>query len=165
MSDDLALQKMARRLRDPLRGWGFVALDSGTWTPVLQGSGIAGTFTYDATNTGGEYTRLGNRVLFQGRVRITAITVNPTLNLTITGLPITAGSPSFGRAGDGAFGSWQGFTLPAGYTQVGLLIVGGTTACTIQRMGSAVAQATMQGADVALVGGVANFDFYGEYRV
>lgn len=139
--------------------------DSGTWSPVLQGSGVAGTFAYDTSNTGGEYTRLGNRVLFHGRIRITAITVNPTLNLTITGLPITSASPSFGRAGDGAFGTWQGFTLPAGYTQVGLIVGVGGTSITIQRMGSAVAQATMQGADFALVGGVANFDFYGEYRV
>ena len=45
MSDDLDIQRLARRLRDPLRGWGFVVSESDVWTPTYDGA-TPGTTTY-----------------------------------------------------------------------------------------------------------------------
>lgn len=139
--------------------------DEGSTTPTLQGSGVGGTFTYDATNTGLEWTRIGNRIYLNGRVRITAIAVAPTGDVRITGLPVAAASPAFSVAGGAAFTIWQGITLPAGYTQLMLRITSGQTFLNITRGGSNVGQANVQGAELVLVGGVANFDFEGFYRV
>lgn len=137
---------------------------TGTFTPTLVGSTIAGTFTYDATNTAGTYTRIGNRVLFSGRVRITAIAVAPTGDLRITGLPFTSTTTGFNTAGYAA-GDWQGLTLPAGYTQVGFLIPDALAFLNIRRQGSNVAVTNVQGGELVLVAGVAQFFFAGQYQV
>jgi hypothetical protein len=138
---------------------------TGTWTPAFQGSGTAGTFTYDTGLTGGEYTRSGNRVFFNGRIRITAIGTAPTGDLRITGLPIAAASPAFGVAGGAALTIWHGLTLPANYTQVMLRITNGTTYLNLTRGGSNQSQANVQGGELVLVTSVANFDFEGHYRI
>ena len=57
------------------------------YTPVLSGTGTAGTFTY--ANQTGRYSRNGNIVTVAGRVTITAITVAPTGNIQIS-LPLTS---------------------------------------------------------------------------
>lgn len=61
---------------------------TGTWTPAFAGTTVAGTFTYNGQV--GFYTRIGNQVLVHGFVSISAIAVNPTGNMIITGLPFTA---------------------------------------------------------------------------
>ena len=59
--------------------------ETGTWTPVLQGSGTAGTF---ATSTAtGKYTKVGNMVTLYCAISVASITGSPTGNLQITGLP------------------------------------------------------------------------------
>lgn len=139
--------------------------DSGTWTPVLAGSGTAGTFTYAIQ--AGAYTRIGDVVFFRCRVQISAITVAPVGNLQITGLPIAAvtiGGGS-GIAGGGALTIWQGITLPAGYTQLMARVLAGGTLINLTRAGSAVGQANVQGGELALVAGVANFEIEGSYQV
>lgn len=86
-------QLLAAELRDLRRR--IAALESselpiatkGSWTPVIAGTTIAGTFTY-ATQVG-RYAQIGNRVLFNLTVAISAIAVGPTGTLTITGLPFT----------------------------------------------------------------------------
>lgn len=60
----------------------------GTWTPAFVGTTIAGTFTYSFQV--GHWTRLSNIVYIIARVGISAITVNPTGNMTVTGLPFTS---------------------------------------------------------------------------
>lgn len=58
----------------------------GVWTPVFTGSG-GGSATYVLQQA--SYTRIGNRVLFDASLFISASTLSG--NITITGLPITAG--------------------------------------------------------------------------
>lgn len=66
----------------------------GTWTPIFTGTGTAGTFTY--ANQYGYYTRIGNACLFQGLIAISNITVSPTGNMRIAGLPLTVANISGG---------------------------------------------------------------------
>lgn len=58
----------------------------GSFTPVLVSSG-GGTATYNIQQ--GNYTKIGNRVLFEANLNLTASTLAAG-NLTITGLPFTA---------------------------------------------------------------------------
>jgi hypothetical protein len=60
--------------------------EEGTFTPVVQGSGSAGTATYTAQV--GRYTRVGNRVMFNLTVIYSGHT--GTGNIYITGLPFTS---------------------------------------------------------------------------
>lgn len=61
---------------------------TGSWTPAFTGTGVAGTFTY--VNQIGRYTRISNQVVIHASIQISAITVAPTVNMTITGLPIAS---------------------------------------------------------------------------
>lgn len=64
----------------------------GTFTPAFAGTGTAGTFTYVANGQKGAYARNGNQVTIHIYVQISAISVAPTGNMRITGLPFTAAS-------------------------------------------------------------------------
>lgn len=60
---------------------------TGAWTPVLKGTGTAGTFTY-AIQTG-RYHKIGSLVIAHGEIQITAISVAPTGSMRVGGLPFT----------------------------------------------------------------------------
>ena len=60
--------------------------EEGTWTPVIAFGGASVGITY--TTQEGTYTRLGNRVLFQGRIVLSSLG-SSTGTVTITGLPFT----------------------------------------------------------------------------
>lgn len=67
--------------------------EEGTWTPVLKGSGTAGT--YETTQNFGKYTRIGNTVTLSCYMLLTgAITGGGTGTLIITGAPFTKASNS-----------------------------------------------------------------------
>jgi hypothetical protein len=133
-----------------------------SFAPALVGSGTAGTFTYGSGNLV-EWTRLGNRLLVNGRVQITATTVAPVGNLTITGFPFAGVSDSnMAIAGVMAM-EWRNVDLPAGYTSVALQFANGATAASLIRSGDNVNFAIVQGAE--LTGGVYDFRFGGHYRV
>lgn len=93
----------------------------GTWTPVFQGTGTAGTFTYIGQT--GTYTRIGNQVFIHGYVQISAITVAPTGNMQIIGLPFTAASSTDYSL---AIGFLDNFNESAGCIQVTALVRNGT---------------------------------------
>lgn len=60
--------------------------EEGTWTPVIRGSGSAGT---ESGSKNATYTKIGNRVM--ARLSLTAYTLTgATGNITLTGLPFTA---------------------------------------------------------------------------
>lgn len=148
--------------------WPFLArlfMETGTWTPTLVGGGTAGTFTYDTSVTGGEYTRIGDRVVFNGRVRITVITVAPTGQLDIGGLPYTGDATNSNIAGGASFGGWTGITFTGARTQLGGDVVDTTAAIRLIESGSGLALAGVQGGALALVGGAADFRFAGSYRI
>ena len=157
--DDLA--GMLERLRKSDMGG-----TTGSFIPTLVGSGVAGTFTYTSPGTLVEWTQIDNRLLFNGRIVITAIAVAPTLNMTINGFPYAGVSDAtMAIAGGGTMFGWRGITLPAGFTQVGLQAANGSTSLTIIRQGSNAAATIVQGAEIVLVGGVLDFRFEGQYRV
>lgn len=135
----------------------------GTFTPALAGAGTAGTFTYDTSNTEAQYTRIGDRVFFNGRVIVTGTSVAPTGNLSITGLPIAAGANGFnGNILGGASIGYSGLNLQAGYTQVEGWIVGGATSILLYEMGDNVARTIVQGGELAAT---SDFFFSGWYKV
>lgn len=139
---------------------------TGSWTPTLVGSTIAGTFTYDATNTGGSYTQIGNLVYIRGRIRITAVATAPTGNLTIKGLPTTSANTGRNLAGGVTIVSFTGITLSAGYTQFVADVLDSTSNLRLLQGGSNIATALLTGAaNFALVGGVFNVGFAGFYEV
>jgi hypothetical protein len=145
--------------------WADPLAVGGTWTPALRGASTAGTFTYDGSFTFGRYTRLGDVVLISGRVRITAVAVAPAGTMDITGLPaFTVATPD--PAGTINFGLWQGITLTGSRSQIGGRVLSSTgNVIRLQESGSGVAVATVQGANVALVGGAIDLAFSGVYHI
>lgn len=138
---------------------------TGTWQPTLVGTTTPGTFTYNATVTGGEYTRRGNRVEYHGRMFITAIPVAPTGNIYIA-LPtvFTVASVAWFTAGIGYFDRWHGLTLAAGYT-----FVGGNTGTSarlnLSKSGSGLGAANVVAGEVGLIGATIDLIFGGSYMV
>ena len=112
-----------------LRGdnaWAGVT-ETGTWTPVFAGSGTAGSFTYTAQI--GHYTKIGNVVVAQFRVTISAISVAAAGYLYIQGLPENAYEyPGI------TFSSIAGFT--SGDTPVGGYIQNATNYMQLMRYDS-----------------------------
>lgn len=104
MSDIRAFDRVDRRL-GTTEAKEVPLMTTGTWVPTLVGSTIAGTFTYNAA-TAGTWTRIDNLVWLRGRVVLTAVTVAPTGNLSIRGLPFTAGSPAHHAPGQLTFTYW-----------------------------------------------------------
>ena len=82
---------------------------TGTWTPVVQGTATAGTGTY--TIQTGKYTKIGNVVIFQCYVAWSAHT--GTGSIRVFGLPYTSlsGSTNYGSA----FGESDSIAMTAGY--------------------------------------------------
>lgn len=67
--------------------------EEGTWTPVIRGSGTAGT--YEQTVTRALYTKVGRQVTLQCYITMAgAVTGGGTGYLQITGAPFTAFSPN-----------------------------------------------------------------------
>lgn len=64
-----------------------IVAPTGTWTPVLKGTGTAGTFTYTVQT--GRYIKFNKWIIATGRIDISAISVAPTGNMRIGGLPFT----------------------------------------------------------------------------
>jgi len=141
---------------------------TGDFVPTLVGSGTAGTFTYTANSTIVEWTRIGNRLFFNGRILITAIAVAPTLNMTINGFPYTAVADSnMAIAGGGQFSLWQ-FNVAAGYTHVAGTFLNTLSTMAITKNGDNLASANVQGSEVALInagGTTIDLRFSGQYRV
>jgi hypothetical protein len=69
--------------------------EEGTFTPITQGAGSAGTGTYSTQN--GWYTKIGQMVYFSLRVQTTAHT--GTGDIRVGGLPFTAQNITSGNAG------------------------------------------------------------------
>lgn len=139
---------------------------TGTFQPTLAGSGTPGTFTYTFGARSVNWTRIGNRVLFNGRIQISAITGAPTGAMLITGFPaaITPASTGFGAPGGADFALWTA-NLAAGYTQVAGQFTDGSTSLQLIRTGDNVASANVDGAEIVLIGGVADFRFKGMYQI
>jgi hypothetical protein len=72
-----------------------VAFAGGTFSPTFQGSTIAGTFTYTAQR--GVWRQVGDAVFVMAQAAISAITVAPTGNMRIAGLPFAVATAVAGN--------------------------------------------------------------------
>lgn len=94
MTDDLSKFDMLRALKGIDRRIGQTEVkevplyETGTFTPVYQGTGTAGVWTYSLQI--GRYIRLGNAVLITIDIQSATRPTPPTGNARITGLPFTA---------------------------------------------------------------------------
>lgn len=87
---------------------------SGSWTPTVSGTATSGTISY--TSQVGRWEIKGNQVTVNFSVAINAVTVAPTGQLIVAGLPFSNGATTY-------YGIVQANTLnyPAGgYAQTGL---------------------------------------------
>jgi hypothetical protein len=82
--------------------------EEGTWTPVVAGSGTAGT--YEIGTNGSTYTKVGRMVTIQGFIQFAAVvTGGGTGDLRITGLPYTKTANSYPVGSVYlALGTWSG---------------------------------------------------------
>lgn len=152
-----ALDEEISRLKTP----DVLSRDSGSFTPAWVGTGTAGTFTYTSNVTIVEWFRLGNVLLYHGRITITAISVAPTLNLTITGWPFPGVSDAnMNFAGGGTFTGWA-INLQAGYTQVGLQFANGSSVASLVESGDNLAPVAVQGGELI----TGSCRFAGHYRI
>lgn len=93
-----------------------------SWTPFFEGTTGAGTYTY--VTQSGSYTQVGKRVFIEFNIAISNITVAPTGNMLITGLPIASGaSVQFGPV---TLGFISNLNMPAGRTMPTALIPAGS---------------------------------------
>jgi len=135
---------------------------TGSFVPTLVGAGTAGTFTYVANVNLVEWSRIGNRVFFNGRVQISAIGVAPVGNMSINGWPYPAvADTNMAIAGTGNMSGWVA-NIPAGYTQVGGQFTNGLSTMTLFDSGDNLALNVMQGAEIIATSA---FRFSGQYRV
>jgi hypothetical protein len=140
----------------------WIRYQEGSFTPTLVGSGTAGTFTYVANVNVVEWTRIGNRVFFNGRVQISAIGVAPVGNMTIDGWPFAAvADTNMAIAGGAGMIAWSA-NIVAGYTEVAGQFANGSSAMTLIESGDNLGLATVQGGEIIAT---SQFRFQGNYRV
>lgn len=114
---------------------------AGTWTPTIDGA-VSGTTTY-ITQTG-TYTRIGNIIVVQCLLQISAAT--GTGDVRIGGFPF-----NFNGVASTASTQWGGvWTWPVGRTSLNLEGQNGTAYCNAKTSGTGVTSANMQMANAAL---------------
>jgi len=90
--------------------------EEGTWTPeYAPETGAFTSVTY--LDQGGSYTKIGNRVFFQGRIRTSSITVGTASgDVRISGLPFTSINNSATGRNAGSISACVGFggDMPSG---------------------------------------------------
>lgn len=154
----LKLEKAVRELS----ARSFIQYDSGTFVPTWVGSTIAGTFTYTATACLVEWTRIEDRLHYNGRIVISAIAVAPTGSLQIAGWPYPGvADTNMAIAGGGSIFFWQ-LNVAAGYTDVGLQFANGGSLALVVRSGDNLAPAAVAGGELLAA---SDCRFSGSYRI
>lgn len=161
MSDDLADQRLAKRIAALLPGLRFPQMDQGIFTPTFAGTTIAGSYTYTTNLCLVEWSRIGNRLLFNGRIVISAIGVAPTGTLTIAGFPYAAVSDATMAIAGGATMLFWAANVAAGYTQVEGQMSNGEAFLRIVRSGDNLAPGSVAGGELI----VGDWRFAGQYRI
>lgn len=137
------------------------AYETGSFVPTWVGGTIAGTFTYNANATLVEWTRIGNRVEFNGRIAITAIGVAPTGVLQIAGWPYPGvAATNMAIAGGGSIFYWT-LNIVNGYTQVGMQFANGSSLAVLTETGDNLGPAAVLGGELI----VGDTRFFGQYRI
>jgi hypothetical protein len=112
----------------------FADYEEGTWTPTLVGTTTNPTVTYSLQR--GIYTKVGRIVTVSVYMGWSALS-GGSGNIAFGGLPFTIES-TVGTSFAGSIALFDGFTLSAARTSVGLLGAGGTTYSLPSCFGSAV---------------------------
>jgi len=126
----------------------FADYEEGTWTPTLIGDATNPTVTY--TLQRGIYTKVGRVVTVSVYMAWSAIS-GGSGNIAFGNLPFTVES-SVGSSFAGSISLFDGFTLSAARTSVGLLGAGGTTYALPSCFGSAVSSQYIAVGSVAASG-------------
>lgn len=108
--------------------------EEGTFTPTLIGTTTNPTVTYSIQR--GRYTRIGRLVTIECYVAWSAIS-GGSGNIAIGGFPFTI-DPNTGASGGGSVSYFDGFTLTASRTSVGILANANTTYASPTCFGSGV---------------------------
>lgn len=118
---------------------------TGTWTPVLEGEGTAGTFTYNTQ--AGTYSYLGPVVILEVDIDISAETVAAVGDMKITGLPVAA------TAIGGAFMAslWKGINFGAGLTFLGGRVAASGSEILLWASGDNVNNTRLDASEVGVV--------------
>lgn len=116
----------------------------GTWTPVFEGAGTAGTHAYTAQ--GGHFTKIGNLVTCTFQLQISSTSVASVGNAQIAGLPFASDSASTNRAAL-SIGTYSLFNLDSGKTQLTALVIASGTDILLQQGGDNVSNAAFNSAN------------------
>lgn len=118
-----------------------------SWTPTLDGS-VSGTTTYVLQD--GIYSRIGNIVIAQFRISISAAT--GTVNAIIGGLPFTVNNADGNYDPQGAMRiSSTGMVWPTGTTMLNVQGTPGTTTALIIATGNGIGSSAVQMANTSAV--------------
>jgi hypothetical protein len=90
MSDDLADQRLAKRIAAILPGLRFPQMEQGTYTPTYQGGTLAGTTTH--TFQSGKWSRQGNQITVIGQVAWSAATGTGEARISLPFAPVGGNS-------------------------------------------------------------------------
>ena len=119
---------------------------TGSWTPVLAGSSVAGTNTL--TNVDARWYRFGNLVYVEGDITVSVKDAAIAGNLEIRGLPFAAATRANAIATI-SFGYMSNMTLSGGYTTLTGLISSGTSTISFRKNASGLAGAPVPVGDLA----------------
>jgi hypothetical protein len=125
--------------------------EEGTWTPTLVGTTTNPTVTYSLQR--GVYTKVGRLVTVTVYMGWSAFS-GGSGNVGFGGLPFTI-EGSVGAGSSGAVGYFDGFTLSAGRTSVGIFAAPNTSYCLPTCFGSAVSTQYIPVGSVAASGTLA----------
>lgn len=127
---------------------------TGSFTPTVTGTGTAGTFVY-STQTG-SYTKIGNLVTVVLDVAVSSVSVAPTGNVRLSGLPFTSSSDLAELNV-----AWSGITLGATVINV----MAQTTGTQLAFLDSNNDGSTFAGLPVSVLGASFQFRVTGLYYV
>jgi hypothetical protein len=121
--------------------------ETGTWTPVLEGTTVAGTHTY--ANQGGTYVRIGNLVWATGIVALSAFDPTTSGNMLITGLPFVQSGGSHNSSGV-SIGRFRNISLnvSGGFYFPFLTLPGGVSYIQLNQAGDNVVEAGIAATDM-----------------
>lgn len=115
------------------------------WTPAIGASTTDGTLSY--TTQVGRLMRIGNLIYALFNVIVNVVTVTPTGNVQVIGLP-NASRNAANQTATGAASIFTSVDLTAGYSQVGVFIAANSSRAQLSQGGDNVAGANISAATV-----------------
>ena len=111
--------------------------EEGTWTPAYVGGGAGSTdptITYDNSNTGGTYTKIGNLVTATATISMDGSVTAGTGRADLGGLPYAVSTSNVGRSSFAV--AWRNGWTSSGQTPEAGLANGGQSQCSLYYYGN-----------------------------